>query len=133
MPDRWQQVHRYTAVGSLKVGLLRSKQGSDLSREELAQQAFEPAHRSHRRLEPLACPLETEPTLLQKWSLQVLDEGKHSGRYIRGFQWSGSTSAQDSLFMEAAWSRPTPLELQRAVIQGSELSELLSDSRCHGD
>ena len=120
-------------MGSLRVGLLRAEQGSDLSREELAQQAFEPAHRSHRRLEALDCPAEGEPTLLQKWSLQVQDGSKHSGRYIRGFQWSGSISAPDSLFMEAAWSRPTPFELKRAVIQGAGLSELLSDSRCHGD
>ena len=117
VPDRKQDLDHYSAFIQIDLGMARNASSDPMQREILSELRSLPPTRSMKRLSPLPLPEPAESGLIQAWGFQVLDEGPHTGRYIRGLGISSQPNLDnDALIMTAKWSRETHYRIFKTIV-----------------
>ena len=117
VPDRKQDLDHYSAFIQIDLGMARNDSSEALQRKSMSELRSLPSTRSLKRLSPLPLPEPADSGLLQSWGFEVLDDGPHKGRYIRGLGISSQPNMNnDALIMTAKWSRETQYRIFKSIV-----------------
>ena len=122
VPDRIQDLSRYSALASLNIGIAVFPETTNIEQQRLSVTRKIPRLSKWDRRSLGECQARSIPVgLLQSWSLDILDDGKYSGRYIRGMSISAENSLElDALEMTAKWPRETTYQITKNIVIGRD-------------
>lgn len=117
VPDRKQDLEHYSATFQLDLGLLIAPASYTTEKFDLTDFKVLPKYRTFKKLYPSKSSAETEVGYLQQWGFTILDDGPHTGRYIRGISISSHPNLElDGIEMKAKWSRETKVKMSKKVV-----------------
>jgi hypothetical protein len=117
VPDRKQDLERYSATIQLDLGILIAPANYSTERSDLSDFKVIPKYRTFKKMYPPKSSAEIDTGYLQQWAFTILDDGPHTGRYIRGISLSSHPNLElDGIEMKAKWSRETKVQMSKKVI-----------------